>query len=105
MDDLNAKSLDNSGDFNCPAGYSNPQDLSLLPYQPNFLLTCKVAVIMHSKSYTHKGVASHPSTAPQDLLPGIPVPLLVWYAGLHVARALLVRRTLPQTASPLDQVW
>jgi hypothetical protein len=56
-------------------------------------------------SYTHKSVALRPSTAPQDLLSGIPVLLLVWYTGLHVAQALVVRRTLPQTMPPLDQVW
>jgi len=48
MANLNAKTFDNSGDFNRLAGYSSPQDLSLLPYQPNFLLTCKVTAIIHS---------------------------------------------------------
>jgi hypothetical protein len=48
MADPNAETFNNSGDFNYLAGYSSPQDLSLLPYQPNFLLTCKVTAIVHS---------------------------------------------------------
>jgi hypothetical protein len=48
MADLNAETFDNSGDFNRVTGYSNLQDLPLLPYQPNFLLTCKVVAIIHS---------------------------------------------------------